>query len=173
VTLWSSWYVRFALVLIAAAALQMGIFAHLRVVGVAPDLLLALAVAGGLVGGEWRGSVTGALAGLTLDLLVYGRPFGLGMLVFTLIGFLVGRYQASSVRRSSGGDALVAALAAVVAVLAYDLGGRMFAGSPVLAGSLPVVALVLAGWTALVAIPARWVMGWVWGSPERVSAWAR
>ena len=107
------------------------------------------------------------------DLLVYGRPFGLGMLVFTLIGFLVGRYQASSVRRSSGGDALVAALAAVVAVLAYDLGGRMFAGSPVLAGSLPVVALVLAGWTALVAIPARWVMGWVWGSSERVSAWAR
>ncbi len=169
----TSLYLRFAAVLFVGAILQLGFFAQVRVVGVSPDILLVIAIAGGLVGGEWRGAVGGFFAGLTLDLLVYGRPFGLAMLVYSLVGLLVGRFSASATGRSATGEVALAAVASALAVVAYDLGGRMLTGNTVLPEPLPVVALVVAGWTALFIIPVRRIMRWVWSDPERISSWAR
>ena len=164
---------RLAVVLVVAAVLQAGVLAHLRIAGVAPDLLLVMAIAGGLVAGETRGAIGGFFAGLVIDLLTWGRPFGLAVLIYTLVGWGCGRLRATTAYESRLGDLVVAAASSVLAMTAYVVGVALFGGGGALSGSFLAVALVSAAWSALLIFPVVAVLRWVWGDVVDATAWAR
>jgi len=100
------------LVLVTVTA-QVGLFAHLSVAGVVPDLALLLVVAAAIVRGPAYGTVLGLLAGLCVDLAppadgVAGR----WALALAVAGWLAGQAR---------GDARLSAVATVVTVAVSSL----------------------------------------------------
>lgn len=162
---------RLAAVLVTAGLAQYAVIGNIRLLGTAPDVLLAMAVAAGLVAGPRLGAITGFFAGLAMDLVMAGRPLGVAVLTYTLIGYLVGRYRTATAFESVVGDGVVAAVAGALSVVGYMLVARLLAGTEVLGGRWPVVSLVVALWTVVLVVPARPVARWVWASEARV--WAR
>ncbi len=88
---------RSALVVFSVFVLQVGVFDGLRIYGRASEPLLVLAVAGGLVGGWWRGLRLGFAAGLLYD-LVAGTPVGLAAFAYALVAAASGLLQGYMVR---------------------------------------------------------------------------
>lgn len=164
---------RLAIVLVVATILQASVLSHLRIAGVAPDLLLVVAIAGGLVAGETRGALGGFFAGLAIDLITWGRPFGLVVLVYTLVGWGCGRVRTATAFESRLADAMVAAAASVLAAAAYVVGVNVFGDGGSLAGDFAAVAVVTAVWSSLLVLPLTVVARWVWGDVEDATAWAR
>jgi len=83
-----------ALVLVGIV-IQTTLGADLRVQGVAPDLMLMLAICAGLYGGAHQGVLVGFACGLLSDLFLTNTPFGLTALTFCLVGYLVGTLRAT------------------------------------------------------------------------------
>lgn len=164
---------RLAMVLLMAMFLQYSVLSTVRLAGVAPDLLLVVAIAGGLVAGDERGAVTGFAAGIAMDLIMPGRPFGLSVLTFTLVGFLVGRYQNSVAHRSRSAMVATAGLTSVLASGAYISLARVFDGVDLLDSRFLVVAVTVALWSMVLVLPVSAVMRWAWRQPAGVSAWSR
>ena len=88
---------RSALVLLSVFVLQVGILDGLRLFGRAPEPLLVLAAAGGLVGGPWRGLRFGFVAGLLYD-LVAGTPLGLAAFAYAVVAAAAGLLTGYTVR---------------------------------------------------------------------------
>jgi len=88
---------RSALALFSVFVLQVGILDGLRIYDRASEPLLVLAVAGGLVGGWWRGLQLGFAAGLLYD-LVAGTPVGLAAFAYALVAAASGLLQGYMVR---------------------------------------------------------------------------
>lgn len=164
---------RLALVLVMAAVVQAGLLTHLRIADVAPDLLLVVAIAGGLVAGETRGAIGGFCAGLAVDLLTWGRPFGLAVLIFTLVGWACGRFRTATAYEGGPPNLVVAAVAGVLAVTGYLAGAYLLGAGDVFGGRYAVVAGLVAVWSALLVLPVSALMRWVWGDEEDATAWAR
>lgn len=82
---------RFRVPLLVATALvvQLAVLARLHVLGVTPDLMLLLAVTGGIVGGPVRGAILGFAAGIAIDVFLR-TPLGQSALVFSIVGYSVG-----------------------------------------------------------------------------------
>jgi rod shape-determining protein MreD len=156
---------RVGLVVLSAAVLQRGFFAQVRVAQVAADVLLVMAVLGGLIGGPERGSVVGFVCGLAMDLLV-GTPLGLIALTYCIVGFVAGRYQLSVTRSSRARLMATVGIASalgygLLATLGYLLGQRNM-----VSGHLVVVVVVIGAVNALLAPPAGWVMRWALDEPK-------
>ncbi|HZM29316.1 MAG TPA: rod shape-determining protein MreD [Acidimicrobiales bacterium] len=155
---------RAALVLVVALLLQLTVVSDLRVAGVIGDLMLALVVAAGMTGGADRGVVYGFAAGLLYDLLL-DTPFGLSALTYALVGYAVGLAGSALLRTSGWWPVVIAAVAgAVQATLYTSLGNLVGVAYPF--GDLPAIALVMAGWCALLVLPLIRVMWWVHGHAE-------
>lgn len=88
---------RSALVLFSVFILQVGVLDGLRIFGRAPEPLLVLAAAGGLVGGSWRGLRFGFVAGLLYD-LVAGTPLGLAAFAYAAVAAAAGLLTGYTVR---------------------------------------------------------------------------
>ena len=88
---------RSALVLFSVFVLQAGLFDSLRIFDRAAEPLLALAVAGGLIGGPWRGLRLGFAAGLLYDLIA-GTPLGLAAFAYALVAHLAGLLEGYTVK---------------------------------------------------------------------------
>ena len=82
------------LVVLLFLVLHLTVLSRLRIGGAAPDVMLLLAIAAGVVGGPQLGALLGFSAGLVLDLFLE-TPLGLSALVFCLVGYGVGNIQAS------------------------------------------------------------------------------
>jgi rod shape-determining protein MreD len=80
------WTVVFGLI---AAILQSTILFRLALYGAVPDIALGIIVYSAYVNGVMTGQLSGFFYGITQDLLS-GTPFGLNMLIRTLIGALAG-----------------------------------------------------------------------------------
>jgi rod shape-determining protein MreD len=79
-----------ALLLVVAVVLETSVFSTLTLFGFRPDLLLLVTVALALRDGALTGARVGAAAGLLGDVLLSTAPVGLGMLVLSVSGALVG-----------------------------------------------------------------------------------
>lgn len=164
---------RLATLLLMAAVVQYSVLSTIRIAGVAPDLLLVVAIAGGLVAGDQRGAIMGFASGLAMDLIMPGRPFGLSVLTFTLVGFFVGRYHNAAPSRSAPMVVITAGLASVLAVGGYITLARVFDGVDLLSARFLVVAVFTALWSMALVLPASAVMRWAWRLPAGISAWSR
>lgn len=153
---------RSALVLFSVFVLQVGIFDGLRVYGRVAEFLLILAVAGGLVGGWWRGLHLGFAAGLLYD-LVAGTPVGLAAFAYAVAAALAGLLRGYMVRTWW----LVppfCALGLSLYVAAGEVVGQDHLFTDRFLGTLGVVEI----WAVVLAAPTLWLVRWAW--PEPASA---
>lgn len=103
-----------------AVVLQVGVFAHLSIAGVVPNLVLLVVVGAALTRGPEFAATLGFLGGLALDLAPPAdHVAGRWALALVVVGFLAGR-----VRQDAGSSAV----AAVVTVAASSfVGTSLFA----------------------------------------------
>ncbi|HUZ44627.1 MAG TPA: rod shape-determining protein MreD [Acidimicrobiales bacterium] len=152
---------RVLLVLFIAVVLQLTLGAGVRMFGVHPDLMLLVAVSGGLVGGDERGAMVGFSAGLMADLFLQA-PFGLSAMSFTIIGFAAGMFSGTILRASWPLVLAGAAVASAAGEILYALLGAGLGQSQMVSDRLsPIVGVVaiLNGIGALLVVPVmRWAI---------------
>lgn len=153
---------RVPLLLISALAVHLALLPVLRVGGAAPDVMLLLAVAGGLVGGPVRGAVLGFAAGIAVDVFLR-TPMGLSALVFTVVGYAVGIVSTGVLTPSWYLPVVTASIASAAGVALYAFAGAML-GEPMLNRRLATIVGVVAVGNAVLAIPVIRAVTWAMGS---------
>jgi rod shape-determining protein MreD len=83
---------RLVAIVIGGVILQLSFFSRVALFHVSPDLLPALVVVIGLLGGSLTGAVCGFSAGFLLDCLLI-VPLGGGSLVLIAVGYLAGLFR--------------------------------------------------------------------------------
>jgi rod shape-determining protein MreD len=84
--------VRLVLIVFVAVLLQLSFFSQVELLHVNPDILPALVVSLGLLGGSMTGAVSGFSVGLLIDCLLVA-PLGATSLVLLSVGYLAGLYR--------------------------------------------------------------------------------
>jgi rod shape-determining protein MreD len=130
-----------------AALAQAVLVSSLHLGGGAPELLLLVVVAVGLLRGSIPGAVAGFVAGFLLDLLTLDT-LGLSSLVLTLAGFWAGRYGETTARGHRvppllAAGAITVLAAAFAAVLRYLLGEDVVVRQALWSSLLPTLLLNL------------------------------
>ena len=168
----TSTLLRVAVLVLSAFVFEAAVASHLRIAGVAIDLLLVLTIGAGLAGGPDRGAFVGFLAGVLADLVLM-TPFGMSALTYALVGYAVGTLRSTSPRSSGWLPVALGALAGGGAVLFFVLLGELLGQSLLTRPDLWLVVLVEAIVCGVLAVPSARVMAWVWGgSPARHGALA-
>ena len=80
------------LLAVTGLALETSLFGSATLAGAKPQLLLLATVALGMIEGPESGAVAGFTLGLATDVLG-SRPAGLAALIYTILGFAVGRLR--------------------------------------------------------------------------------
>lgn len=163
--------VRVGLVIVSAAMLQRGLFSQVTIAGVQGDVLLLLAIAGGIALGPDRGAIVGFIAGLTFDLFLYS-PLGLRALVFCLVGYVAGRYQSSVTRSSRTRLMGTVFVASALATTALSVVGWVLGQSNMWSGRLPLIVLVISAINGLLAPLAVGALRWAWEEPRDQTSYA-
>ena len=159
--------VRFGLVLVLVLTVQTTWMADLRPFGAPGDLLLLLAIAGGLVGGPLRGAIVGFAAGMAMDLVLL-TPFGLSALTYLAVGYAVGAFHGGVLRSAPWIPVVATFLASIVGIGFFVLLGEIF-GQSFRIPELPTVVLVTAVINTLLIFPAMIVMRWIeQAAPDRM-----
>lgn len=83
---------RLVAIVLLGVLLQLSFFSQVAIFHTSPDVLPALVVALGLLGGTMTGAVTGFSVGLLLDCLLV-EPLGGGSLVLLTTGYLAGLFR--------------------------------------------------------------------------------
>jgi rod shape-determining protein MreD len=83
---------RLVAIVVLGVLLQLSFFSQVAVFHVSPDVLPALVVSLGLLGGTMTGAVTGVSVGFLLDCLLI-EPLGGGSLVLLTTGYLDGSFR--------------------------------------------------------------------------------
>ena len=155
---------RSGLVLFSVFVLQVGVLDGLRMWGRAPEPLLVLAVAGGLVGGWWRGVRFGFLAGLLYD-LVAGTPLGLAAFAYALVAAAAGLLAGYTVRMWW----LVPPFTAV-GLSIYVFAGEVVGQDHLFDDRYMVTLGVVELWSVFLAAPTLFLVRWAWGAMGRARA---
>ena len=148
--------------LITALLLQTTLLARMRVWGVMPDVMMLVAVAGGITSDASRGATLGFASGMLIDLFL-PTPLGLSALAFTLVGYGVGVANAGVLRSAWYIPVLTAGGASVVGVVFYALVGSVL-GERMINGHLATIALVVGVCNAVLAPVAIRFVDWSLGS---------
>jgi rod shape-determining protein MreD len=109
--------VRLTLIGILGVLLQLSFFSQVALFHTSPDLLPALVVCLGLLGGSMTGAVSGFSLGFLLDCLLI-EPLGGGSLVLLSVGYLAGLFR----ERFEIHSRLVPPLLCMVLTLCAELG---------------------------------------------------
>lgn len=152
-------WLRAGMVVLVALVLHTSVLPQLRVADVRPDVMLLLAVLGGLAAGPQVGAIFGFACGLAVD-LVMPTPLGLSALTFSLIGYGVGAFQGVLLRSAMWLAPAVAAAASAIGVLAFALVGAVLGQSHLVTPAVFTVMGLVAVLNALLALPAARVVGW-------------
>lgn len=151
--------VRLAIVLIGGLVVQAAIVPVFAINGRVVDVMLLLAIAGGLLGGPDQGVVIGFLAGIGTDLLVQ-TPFGLWALIGCVLGYVVGVVFSGFVDGGRLLRTMTIGSALAIGTATFVLVGRLI-GQEFLAdiSLLPVLLVVSIGGMLLSPVALR-VMAW-------------
>ncbi len=155
--------IRIVIVLLVGLVVETTFGSDLRVLGVAPDLMLLLAVSGGLVGGSYAGAWIGFGAGLLADAALTTTPLGLDALVWCLVGWGIGTLRANVLPDGRVTRPAVAFAATVGALILFLVVGELVGQSQLVAPGrtyLIRVVFVEAVWNAVLVIPVVAVLGW-------------
>lgn len=150
---------RASLVVLVALVLHTAVLPNIRLADVRPDLMLLLAVLGGLVAGPHTGAVFGFACGLAVD-LVLQTPLGLSALTFSLVGFGVGTFQGVLIRSAFWLTPGVAAIASATGVLTFALLGAVLGQAQMVRMSTLGVMAVVGLLNGIIALPAAPAVSW-------------
>lgn len=109
---------RVAALCVLALVMQLTVFAHIKVMGVAPELLLLVAIMSSVMVGVRRGAQVAFFAGLLWDVYL-SSPFGLSAAIFALTAYAVGAVNKGFFRSFRIEMASLAVVATACAVTAY------------------------------------------------------
>lgn len=157
---------RLAVVLATTLVLQTVVVDALSVFGVHLDLWIVVTVGAGLAAGPDRGALVGFLCGLAFDLTQPG-PAGLGALLYTLAGYLVGSVQRSVVGPAWWVPMLAATVTTLATVTAYVVLGVLLGHQEWLTTRMLGVVLVVTAGAAVLSPLAVRIMAWTEGEPIR------
>ena len=150
---------RLPLLIILLLVLQTTVLGRLRVAGVAPDVMVLLAVAAGIVGGPERGAALGFAAGFSIDLFLQ-TPLGLSALVFSLLGYSVGLVTGTVVRAAWWIPVGIATVASAAGQVLFAVLGSVVGQTQLVTARLVTIALVVALFNALFSLPALRLTRW-------------
>lgn len=139
------------LTVLTAAVLQTAVFPAVTLFGFRPDLLLLVVLAIALRDGPVSGAVIGALAGLLTDLLVSQSPLGLGVLVFTGIGYGVGQARPYLAPGSVSAPLLLAFVSGAIGTAGYGALASLLGDDRVTSTLLVQASLSVALYNTLLA----------------------
>jgi rod shape-determining protein MreD len=154
---------RIAVLLIVALVIETTFGGDLRVLGVAPDLMLLLALSGGLVCGPTAGAWIGFSAGLLADLALTTTPLGLSALAWCIVGWGIGTLRAYLLPDGRATRPAIAFLVTIGAILLFLIVGELVGQTELAAPGrdwIIRVVLVEGLWNALLVIPAVAALGW-------------
>lgn len=151
---------RAAAVLLGLFLLHITLFAHLRLFGVAPDMMLLAAVVGGKIGGYEFGARHGFWAGLLYDLMAPG-PFGLAAGVYGAMGYGAGMVAEAFDPQDPRVGPAIAGVFSFIGVCSYGLGLGILGAEQHVEWRLVGVALVVAGANSALALLVRSAYRWV------------
>ncbi|MHB8670507.1 MAG: rod shape-determining protein MreD [Acidimicrobiales bacterium] len=150
------------LVLIAALVLHTAVMGHVRVDGVAPDLMLTVAIAVAFVRGPEAGAILGFLTGLAVDLVVNTTPLGLSALAFTLVGYTVGAIQGGILRPAWWIPLMTAFVASASGEALYALSGALVGQTQLVTARSGTIVLLVGALNAVllpvVLRTVRWAL---------------
>lgn len=142
--------VRVPPVLLLAVVLHTAVFPQLRVLDVAADVLILLAIAAGIAAGPERGAIMGFVAGLLADSFLQ-TPFGLSALTYSLVGWSVGSFQTRILHATWWIPMLTAALATAAGLSLFAALGFVVGESHLLSMRLLPILGVTALWSGLLS----------------------
>jgi rod shape-determining protein MreD len=149
---------RIGLLLFVAILVQTTLASDLRVLDVAPDFMVLIAICAGLVGGSEAGAWVGFFAGLATDLFLTATPLGLSALTYCIVGAAAGELRTSVLSEMRVVTPLVALGGTSAAVVLFVFFGELLGQSQLLGGGrtwLIRVIVVEALWAAVLAIPVH------------------
>ncbi len=160
--------VRASFVFVVALTLQLGVATDLQLFGVQGDLMLLVAIAGGIAAGPDQGAAIGFAAGLVYDLMLQ-TPFGLSALTYALVAYGVGSLQDSVLRAAWWIPVASAAAASAAGVILYGVFATVL-GEELVGPTLVRVALVVGVLNAVAAPVVVRTMRWATGTSGSVRA---
>jgi rod shape-determining protein MreD len=141
--------------------LQVGLVAPLRILGVAPDIVLLVALAAGVAAGPERGAITGFVAGMSYDLFLQ-TPLGLTALVCALASYGAGLFQLPLATHPRSWQVGCVCVASAVGVLLFVAAAVMLGQDELLGTPIIRVVIVVSLTNAVLAVPALRLLSWVW-----------
>ena len=142
---------RISLLILAAAIVQVSIFAPVTILGGTPDILLVTLVCLALLRGSIVGAIAGFAGGLIVDVATLGT-LGVTALLLTVAGYWAGRYGETTGRdRARAVPLAVAVITILVAVGGLALHAML--GDPVSAHRALITTL-------LPTIPLNLLLAW-------------
>ncbi len=159
-------YARSGLLMLTALVFHLALFADLRVFGVAPEVLLALSITAGLVGGPSRGAVAGFIIGLGFDLYL-PTLFGLSAFIYAVFGYSAGLLEQRIFRSAWWIHSGITAFATILGLLTYALLGELLGEINLYTDHLYVVMAVAAAYSLLLSLPMVGLWRWSWPSLRR------
>lgn len=154
---------RLAFVVSVALVLHQSLFVTVRFGDAHPQVMLLVAVAGGLLAGAERGALIGFTAGLVADLFVQ-TPLGLSALTFALVGFVVGSVQSGIVHSAWWIGPLTALGASFAGVVAYAMFGAIIGQAHFVSPRLVGIAAGVGVMNAVLVVPVVRAMSWALNS---------
>lgn len=155
-------------VLLACLLVQLVILPDIRFGTVRGDAFVALAIAGGLVGGPERGAGVGFVGGLVADLFLE-TPFGLTALVLSLVGFAVGMLQSMIIRSAWWIPVSIALFVGTATAALWALAGAVVGRPELVTTRLIVIAPIVGVFSALLCPAVMRALRWAWGPLERLA----
>ena len=156
--------IRIALLLVFTVLLETTLGTDMRVLQVAPDLMVLVVICAGLTGGTEAGAWVGFWAGLLYDMFLTSTPVGLSALTYCLIGASVGALRASVLQERRALLPLAALAGTAASVLLFVGAGDVLGQTQLLGGGrawLLRVMIVESLWNAVLALPAGYIYAWV------------
>lgn len=154
---------RLAFVVSVALVLHQSLFVTVRFGDAHPQVMLLVAVVGGLLAGAERGALIGFTAGLVADLFVQ-TPLGLSALTFALVGFVVGSVQSGIVHSAWWIGPLTALGASFAGVVAYAMFGAIIGQAHFVSPRLVGIAAGVGVMNAVLVVPVVRAMSWALNS---------
>jgi rod shape-determining protein MreD len=161
---------RLTLVVLSTTVLQVGLVAQLPIAGARGMILMLLAIAGGIALGPERGAIVGFIAGLAFDLLIT-TPLGLCAFVFSVVGWVAGRYQITVTRSARWRMVLTAAVGSALGYSLLVVVGWLLGQPNMISNRLVVILLVVSLMNAILCPLAVRVLRWAWDEDERTRSY--
>jgi rod shape-determining protein MreD len=143
------------------ALVQVTFVSQVRIAGVAPDTLLLLSVASGVVAGPDRGALIGFTAGLAYDMFLQ-TPLGMSALVYCVVAYLVGLFQLPLAGQPQWWRAMSVVGASALGVVLWTLTGLVLGQDQLLGVSLPRVVVVVSLVNGVLSLPALGIASWMY-----------